>query len=103
MRGENGNSRGLYNAAYGLPAIQPRVGFAWTPAYWGGKTVVRGAYTISSYLEGTGTNLRLPRNPPFTPTEVTATYNSPTYQSQQGPIPAGAGRSVRRSYPVRLG
>ncbi len=89
--GQNGNSRGLYNAAYGLPAIQPRVGFAWTPAYWGGKTVVRGAYTISSYLEGTGTNLRLPRNPPFTPTEVTATYNSPTYQSQQGPIQAVPG------------
>ncbi len=27
--------------------------------------VFRGAYTISSYLEGTGTNLRLPLNPPF--------------------------------------
>ena len=27
--------------------------------------VVRGAYTISSFMEGTGTNLRLPLNPPF--------------------------------------
>src|SRR5439155_12518361 len=28
--------------------------------------VIRGAYTVSSFLEGTGTNLRLPLNPPFT-------------------------------------
>jgi Carboxypeptidase regulatory-like domain len=84
--GVNGNSRALYDSEYGLPDVQPRIGFAWSPAYWGGKTVLRGAYTISSYLEGTGTNLRLPRNPPFTPTEVTATYATPTYQTQQGPI-----------------
>ncbi len=85
--GVDGNSRGLYNSVYGLPAIQPRVGFAWSPAYWGGKTVLRGAYTISSYLEGTGTNLRLPRNPPFTPTEVTATYTPrPTRLSK---VPGG--------------
>ena len=83
--GVDGNSRGLYNSVYGLPDIQPRVGFAWSPAYWGGKTVLRGAYTISSYLEGTGTNLRLARNPPFTPTEVGATYNTPTDQTQAGP------------------
>ena len=37
-----------------------------------GKTVVRGAFTISSYLEGTGTNLRLTQNPPFTPAQVEA-------------------------------
>ena len=83
--GVDGNSRGLYNSVYGLPDIQPRVGFAWSPAYWGGKTVLRGAYTISSYLEGTGTNLRLARNPPFTPTEVGATYHTPTDQTQAGP------------------
>ena len=71
--------------------FQPRVGFAWTPASWRGKTVLRGAYTISSYLEGTGTNLRLPRNPPFTPTEVTATYSTPSYQTQQGPVRAVPG------------
>jgi hypothetical protein len=83
--GVNGNSRGLYNSEYGLPDVQPRVGFAWSPASLQGKTVVRGAYTISSYLEGTGTNLRLARNPPFTPTEVSAVYNSPTDQTQSGP------------------
>jgi len=83
--GVDGNSRGLYNSVYGLPDIQPRIGFAWSPAYLGGKTVLRGAYTVSSYLEGTGTNLRLARNPPFTPTEVGATYNTPSVQTQSGP------------------
>src|ERR1700722_20412688 len=47
--GVGGNSRSLYKSAYGLPAIQPRVGFAWSPAFWSGKTVLRGAYSISSY------------------------------------------------------
>jgi hypothetical protein len=89
--GVNGNSRALYNSEYGLPAVQPRVGFAWSPASLQGKTVLRGAYTISSYLEGTGTNLRLARNPPFTPTEVTARYNTPTVQTQSGPGGAVAG------------
>jgi Carboxypeptidase regulatory-like domain len=83
--GQNGNSRSLYKSEYGLPDVQPRVGFAWSPANLKGKTVLRGAYTISSYLEGTGTNLRLARNPPFTPTEVTATYNVATVSTQSGP------------------
>jgi len=83
--GVGGNSRSLYNSVYGLPDFQPRVGFAYSPAWLQGKTVLRGAYTISSYLEGTGTNLRLARNPPFTPTEVSAVYNSPTDQTQSGP------------------
>jgi hypothetical protein len=83
--GVDGNSRALYDSVYGLPDIQPRIGFAWSPAYWGGKTVLRGAYSVSSYLEGTGTNLRLARNPPFTPTEVGATYHVASDQTQAGP------------------
>jgi hypothetical protein len=85
LAGVGGNSRALYNSVYGLPAIQPRIGFAFSPEALHGKTVLRGAYTISSYLEGTGTNLRLPRNPPFTPPEVNAQYSGPTVQTQAGP------------------
>jgi hypothetical protein len=85
LAGVGGNSRALYNSVYGLPDFQPRIGFAWSPAAMQGKTVLRGAYTISSYLEGTGTNLRLPRNPPFTPAEVGAQYAQATVQTQAGP------------------
>jgi hypothetical protein len=73
--GQNGASRALYNGVYGGKAFQPRIGFAWTPEALGGHTVVRGAFTISSYLEGTGTNLRLPINPPFNPAELDVPYN----------------------------
>jgi hypothetical protein len=53
----------LYNQYNGITNFQPRLGVAWTPR--GGKLVVRAGYTLSNYLEGTGTNLRLPINPPF--------------------------------------
>jgi hypothetical protein len=76
LAGQNGASRALYNGFYGGRDFQPRIGFAWTPAALGAKTVIRGAFTISSYLEGTGTNLRLPLNPPFTPAEINKIYNS---------------------------
>ena len=59
--GKDGNSRGLFHGyKYDW---QPRTGVAWTPGR--GRVVVRGAYTVSSFLEGTGTNLRLTLNPPF--------------------------------------
>jgi len=58
--GVNGNSRALYNPTYNQ--FQPRVGFAYQPQ---ARLVVRGGYGISSYLEGTGANLRLTQNPPF--------------------------------------
>ncbi len=57
------NCNALYNQYNGITNFQPRLGVAWTPR--GGKLVVRAGYTMSNYLEGTGTNLRLPINPPF--------------------------------------
>src|SRR5262249_40318645 len=39
-----------------------RLGAAWK---LGEKSVVRGGYGISQFMEGTGANLRLPLNPPF--------------------------------------
>ena len=80
---------GLYDGTYGLPDFQPRIGLAWTPAALGGKTVVRAAFTISSYMEGTGTNLRLPINPPFSPAETLTQFNGsqvPT-PTQDGIVP----------------
>ena len=60
LAGQDGNSRALFDAYYG--GFEPRVGFAWTPAPdW----VVRGAFGIVQYMEGTGKNLRLTQNPPF--------------------------------------
>ena len=73
LAGQDGNSRALYNA-YNRD-FQPRVGFAYTPKKLGGKTVFRGAYTVSSFMEGTGTNLRLPLNPPFN-SEFEAIYDN---------------------------
>jgi hypothetical protein len=75
IAGQNGNSRALYNPY--KKDFQPRLGFAYTPDILGKKMVVRGAYTISSFMEGTGTNLRLPLNPPFA-TEYTTLYNTPS-------------------------
>lgn len=63
LAGQNGNSRALYNAYY--KQFMPRVGFAWLPSMFNKKLVVRAAYGITSFLEGTGVNLRLPLNPPF--------------------------------------
>ena len=75
LAGQNGASRALYDGTYGGKDFQPRIGFAWTPAALGNHTVIRSAFTISSYLEGTGTNLRLPLNPPFSPAEIQQVYS----------------------------
>jgi hypothetical protein len=58
--GQSGASRALYRPF--RKGFEPRIGFAWTP--WG-KLVVRAGYGITQYMEGTGSNLRLPLNPPF--------------------------------------
>jgi len=58
-------NRALYNNYLGKGDWQPRVGFAWSPAALGGKTVIRGGYSISNFFEGGGTNEQLTMNPPL--------------------------------------
>jgi Carboxypeptidase regulatory-like domain len=61
--GRDGNSRALYDPYY--KGFEPRVGFAWTPKMFAERLVVRAGYGITQYMEGTGSNLRLPLNPPL--------------------------------------
>ena len=77
------NCNALYNSYNAGFDFQPRVGFAWSPKALNSKTVFRGAYTLSSYLEGTGTNLRLPMNPPVRQPNFGASYSI----SANGPLP----------------
>jgi outer membrane receptor protein involved in Fe transport len=77
---KDGNSRALYDAYYG--GFEPRVGFAWTP---NDNWVVRGAFGIVQYMEGTGKNLRLPANPPF------FTEGQRVFDATTGPGAAGVG------------
>jgi hypothetical protein len=96
LAGKNGASRALYDGFYGGRDFQPRIGFAWTPAVLGGRTVFRGAFTISSYMEGTGTNLRLPLNPPFVPAEINSVSSDvalPGTDSTDGIVGSATGAS----------
>jgi hypothetical protein len=84
------NCRALYNAHNAGLDFQPRIGLAWSPSFLDRKTVLRAAYGISSYLEGTGNNLRLPMNPPFTTPEFQTDYltgNLPATTTGQGLLP----------------
>jgi hypothetical protein len=76
------NCDALYKQYNGITNFQPRVGVAWTTL--GGKLVARSGYTMSNYLEGTGTNLRLPINPPFAHENDNNYQNSNVYGVRPG-------------------
>jgi hypothetical protein len=63
LAGVNGNSRALYNQYNGIANFLPRLGVAWTP--WGNNTVIRAAFSRSSFQEGTGEYNRLATNAPW--------------------------------------
>src|ERR1700728_3030631 len=75
------NCNALYNQYNGPANFQPRLGLAWSPS--GGKFVLRAVFTLSSFLEATGANLRLPLNPPFA-VEHDAQYTTAQYNILPG-------------------
>jgi hypothetical protein len=84
------NNRALYNQYNGVYNWQPRIGIAYAPG--SGHTVVRAAFTVSEFQEGTGNNLRLFINPPLL-SQKTVTYASlalPTTTLDQGYVPIGS-------------
>lgn len=80
IAGQNGNSRALYNNVW--TNLMPRIGFAYSPTP---RLVVRGGFGMTTYLEGTGANLRLTINPPF---QTSLSYTS------SAPSAGNAGSSV---------
>jgi len=65
LPGQDGNSRALYNNYLGIGDWLPRLGIAWSPARFHGKTVFRAGFSISTYVEGGGSNEELTQNIPY--------------------------------------
>ncbi len=62
LAGQNGNSRALYNQYNGIANFLPRLGAAYSLDE---KTVIRAAFSRSSFAEGTGEFNRLATNAPW--------------------------------------
>jgi hypothetical protein len=63
LAGVGGNSDALYKQYNGIANFLPRIGVAWTP--FDQKTVIRAAFSRSSFQEGTGEYNRLATNAPW--------------------------------------
>lgn len=78
-----------YNTYWGIGDLNPRFGFAWEPG-WAPNTVIRGAYDISSYMEGNGISNMAVINPP-NQFQISQTYDPgtdyPTNTFSQGYSP----------------
>jgi hypothetical protein len=87
--GKDGNSRALYNPTY--MGFMPRVGFALqaSPHF-----VVRGGYSITDDLEGTGENWRMVQNAPFQSSFVAAPTPPSGASSGLTPLPLENGFSL---------
>jgi hypothetical protein len=78
-----------YNTYKGIDNFQPRIGFSWQPPY-DSKSVIRGAYDISTYMEGNGVNNMAVINPPNVimhdelNNAASAGYNYPVSTLDQG-------------------
>lgn len=83
--GRNGNSRSLINPYY--HQFMPRIGFALQA---NPRTVVRGGYSITNAMEGTGSGLRMTQNPPFL-ASFTNNATSPSETSAGTWLPAANG------------
>ena len=62
LAGVNGESRAMYNQYNGIANFLPRLGLAWSPIH---NTVIRAAFSRSSFQEGTGEYNRLATNAPW--------------------------------------
>jgi hypothetical protein len=101
VAGQGGNSRALVHSYNGIGNYQPRIGLAWTPKALDGKMVVRAAYTISSYMEGMGSNLRMSQNRPFVP--ALSSVSSSNIENGFGPpAPLCAGADLACYNGVRI-
>lgn len=96
LAGQDGNSKALYEPYY--KGFEPRIGFAWTPSALDGKFVVRAGYGITQYMEGTGSNLRLPLNLPFF-AEADKSFD---LSSGPGSITTGFADSIAQDRPFGL-
>lgn len=85
--GRDGHSRALYTPF--RSDWQPRLSMTWAPGR--GRALLRAAYGATSHQEGTGTNLRLPLNPPYF-NELELVYGNPALPS---PSPGAGFDGVR--------